>query len=170
LREAEQAGKLFRFVPDYDSDESEVRELWMSAGVNNLLYQKDRRKDSDFQRDARGFLKQFVIGGSIDNEFYMKSWRDDVFAFRLQLRKRGEPENTRIFGGFIEQDKFVALTYGERNLFDKGEGQWDKCIDKAADAWVVLFPDRTRIKARPFAGCVSSNFRDRYFSTLEESK
>lgn len=159
LKEAEDAGTLRRFVPLWDPDESEKRELFLSPGVFDLVHQENRRLGRSFGPAVRGFLKRFVVGGPIDNKNYMKSWRDDVFALRVQIEPRKHPDNHRIFGGFVKQDCFVALNYEKRGILEQ-RNSWDFKIGSAIEKWEGLFGSFSRVPARPFSNCVSANFWD----------
>lgn len=159
LADAEASGKLVRFCPDYDLDESEKRELWLTPGLSQWLGEKDRRQH--FKPRVRGHLKHFVVGGFVDNEEYMKPLSDDVVEFRVQFESRPVPENTRIFGAFIQQDHFVATSWKPRSWFANNKGRWSIEIDKVKSEWALLFGDKLRVPTAPFRNCVSDNGWDR---------
>ncbi len=142
-----------RFCPEYDPDESEKRELWVTPKLDEWL--RKREGSPDFKPRIRQSLKHYVIGGLMDDQDRMKSWRDDVFEFRIQFEPK-IPANTRVFGGFMQQDKFVATRWKPRAHF-KTDQQWDKEIDGVLNDWAALFGARARVPARPFRGCICEN-------------
>ncbi|HZT20973.1 MAG TPA: hypothetical protein VFA23_16290 [Dongiaceae bacterium] len=159
LSEHERATTLVRFLPLMDNDESEVRELFMVRHLHQWCYQKDSKKTLNYKANVRGFLKRYVIGLQVDNVDYMKSWRADVFEFRVQLEPRRE--NTRMFGAFVAPDKFVAFHQKPRSEFGGiGDPKWDAAIDRVLDEFVNLFPGHRPVPARPFSNCVTSNYFD----------
>jgi hypothetical protein len=141
---------LKRFKPIFDPSESEKRELLMTAALHDWCYQSDSKKSQSYKGNVRAFLGRFVKGEHIDNCDFMKSWRDGVFEFRVQLDRY--PENTRIFGGFAAPDCFVAIGPPRlRSDFGpKGHPLWDRQIERVMNRWTQHFSDSGRMKALPF--------------------
>jgi hypothetical protein len=159
LEVLERRGHLRRFIPSMDPDESDVRDIYMLPALHDWLYQSDRKKTADFKANIRGFLKRFVVGLEVDNADYMKSWKDDVFEFRVQLQPRREA--TRVFGAFIQPDTFVAVHWKFRATFGGEEDpKWDVAIDKVSEEFRRLFPSHRAVRAAPFSNCLTSNFFD----------
>jgi hypothetical protein len=159
LAEREAAKTLVRFMPILDPDESEIRELFMVSHLHRWLYQSDRKKTAKYKANIRGFLKRYVIGGNVDNEDYMKTWRADVFEFRVQLQPRRE--HTRIFGAFVKPDVFVAIHQKLRSYFkNKDDPRWDRAIDRVTSELATLFPGHTAMRSVPFSNCITSNVFD----------
>ena len=61
----------------------------MLPALYEWLYQSYRKRTADFKANIRAFLKRFVVGQEVDNVDYMKSWKDDVFEFRVQFNHGG---------------------------------------------------------------------------------
>lgn len=142
-----------------DPDASDVRDLLMPPLLLAELSKSDPRKTRDYNANVRAFLLRFVLGKLIDNQYYMKSWRDDVFELRVQLQKRKEA--LRIFGAFPKADIFVAIISKPRSYFgDRNDPRWDEIINKTIDRWDALLPGYHRITARPFSNCVTANAYD----------
>lgn len=131
----------------------------MVPGLYLWCYEKDSKKTRDYKANVRAFLAQYVKGRPIDNWDYMKSWKSNVFEFRVQLQP--PRENTRIFGAFIRADTFVAIHRKYRSDFgDKSDPKWDKAIDRVVDEIGGLFPGHLLVPCCPFSNCVTSNCSD----------
>ena len=123
LAEHGNAQVLRRFLPLMDPDQSEIRELLMLPSLHQWCHQSDRRQTLNYKANVRAFLGRYVIGLSVDNENYMKSWRDDIFELRVQLQIGRE--NTRIFGAFAKPDIFIAIHHKLRSELRSKE-DWDR--------------------------------------------
>jgi hypothetical protein len=142
-----------------DPDQSDQRDIFMAPALYQWLYQSDRKKTVEFKANVRGFLKRYVIGDFIDNEDYMKSWRDDIFELRVQLQPRRE--RIRIFGAFAKPDVFVAIHQRPRSAFGgKNDPRWNVAIERVIDEFTALFPQHRPILSRPFSNCVTFNAYD----------
>jgi len=132
----------------------------MVPALHAWCYQSDRKKTLNYKANIRAFLKRYIIGLPVDNEDYMKSWRDDVFELRVQLQPKRE--RTRIFGAFAKPDVFVAFHPPKlRSEFgDVIDPRWDRAIERALNDWDRLFPGHAPVPARPFANCITSNYID----------
>lgn len=152
--------KLIAVLPsEFDPDDSDVREMLMPPHLWKELSKNNPKKTRDYNANVRAFLLRFVCGGGVDNETYMKSWRDDIFELRVQLARKDEA--LRIFGGFAKEDTFIALIAKPRSYFDgKDDPRWDEIIDRAIIKWNEYLPGKHRVPARPFSNCVSSNAYD----------
>lgn len=143
-----------------DADESEVRELLMVPALHDWVYQGDRSKTVNYKANIRAFLKRYVVGKEVDNENYMKCWRDDIFELRVQI----EPgrENTRIFGAFAKPDLFVAFHPPKlRSEFGrKSDRRWDRAIERTIKEFDALFQGHHRVRAEPFSNCITANAFD----------
>ena len=142
-----------------DPDQSDVREMLMPPILWNELQKNSPRKTLHHNANVRAFLSRFVLGGEVDNLYYMKSWRDDVFELRVQMPKRKEA--LRIFGGFARPDTFIALTSKPRREFGgMNDPNWDKVIEKTMAMWDAFLPGCRRVSSRPFGNCVTANAYD----------
>jgi hypothetical protein len=150
-------GDLKPFCPVFDRDESEKRILLMRPSLYQWLYESDRKKTLYFKANVQAFLGRYVKGGHIENNEYMKSWRDDVFELRVQLEPKRE--NNRIFGAFYGPDVFIAFRRKFRFEF-KTDEDWDRIIDQTSADWDSLLPGHARIKAIPFSNCITANYTD----------
>jgi hypothetical protein len=160
LAELEAAGTLKRFLPVMDADQKDERELLMQPALHQWLYQSDSKKTRNYKANIRAFLGRFVLGQTVDNRDFMKSWRSNVFELRVQLQPRRE--TTRIFGAFARQDTFVAIHPPRlRSEFGgKDDPTWDRAIDRTLTAIGIMFPGHAPVSVRPFSGCVSRNWYD----------
>jgi hypothetical protein len=153
------APALVRLPLLFDPDESEKRELFMPPALVETLTQNDPKKARAYTANIRAFLGRFVSGGHIDNQDYMKSWKEDVFELRVQNQRPGE--RLRIFGAFGRPDTFVALFRKPRSSFsDMNDPEWDKAIYRVVDEWNAMFPGCRRVPSRPFSNCVTFNCTD----------
>ena len=131
----------------------------MLPALYEWLYQSYRKRTADFKANIRAFLKRFVVGQEVDNVDYMKSWKDDVFEFRVQIQPRRE--RTRIFGAFIRPDIFVAIHWKFRLDFGgEDDPKWDAAIQRVVDEFQRLFPGQPMVRSAPFSNCVTSNAYD----------
>lgn len=97
----------------------------------------------------------------MDNERYMKNWKEDVFEMRVQQQRK--KERLRIFGAFGRPDTFVAFFSKPRNWFGgKEDPRWDEAVYRVVDGWSEMFPGCRRVPARPFSNCVTFNSYDVY--------
>jgi hypothetical protein len=157
---------LVPFIPILDPDESAKRTLLMTPALHTWCYQKDASRGAQYKQNLRAFLGRFVKGGEIDNEDFMKTWRDDVWEFRVQFesRRKQKPhlDNTRIFGAFAVCDTFVAFHPARmRSEFGgKDDSKWDKQIDSVHAKWTALLGTLPRVHSRPFSNCVSFGYYD----------
>jgi hypothetical protein len=152
--------KLVPVLPlEPDVDQSDIREMLMPPALLAEISKNDPKKTMDYNANVRAFLLRFVLGVEVDNDTYMKSWRDNVFELRVQLRKK--KESLRIFGAFAKPDSFVALVSKPRAYFGDGsDPRWDEIIEKTIASWNTLFPACHRVVARPFSNCVTANYYD----------
>lgn len=155
-------GPLVRFLPTFDPDQSEKRELLMTPQLYAWCLQSDRKRTADYKAKVRAFCGQFVKGDPVCNRDYMKSWRDDIWELRVQLLPKRE--NTRIFGGFLAPDCFVAFhPHQLRSDFGgKDDPQWDRAIEKTMSRWGAILPSHKRVVARPFSNCVTEKAFDHF--------
>jgi hypothetical protein len=144
-----------------DPDESDIRDLWMVPALHKWCYEKDRSKSADYKRNLRAFLGRFVKGLEVDNQDYMKNWKKEIFELRVQLEPKGD--NTRIFGGFVRPDVFVAVNWKSRSHFgDKTDPRWDRAINRAVAGINAALPGMPLMLAWPFSNCVTSNAIDAF--------
>jgi hypothetical protein len=155
ILEAEGAGKIKRFSPVMDADESDIRELWMTPSLHSWCYENDGQKSLDYKRNLRAFLGRFVKGQKVDNRDYMKSWKKRIFELRVQLSPK--PHNTRIFGGFVLPNTFVAINWKPRSYFgNKDDPRWDEQIDIAVHGVAAISSKFYLLSPKPFSTCVDS--------------
>ena len=162
LLDGKQAGgaKLVPVLPlQPDPDASDVRDLLMPPPLLAELSKNDPKKTRDFNANIRAFLLRFVLGDPIDNQWYMKNWRDDVFELRVQNQRKKEA--LRIFGAFPKADTFLALVSKPRSYFGgKDDPRWDEIIEKTIARWDAILPGYHRVPAVPFSNCVTAKADD----------
>jgi hypothetical protein len=159
LKRLEGDRTLIRFVPLFDPDESEMRELFMTPELHQWLYQSDSKKTTNYKANIRAYLKRYVIGGMIENDNYMKSWQDDIFELRVLLQPRRE--QTRIFGAFPKPDTFIAIHQQLRSYFGgKKDPKWDIATNRTLERFRQIFPGHRPFLSIPFSNCVVSNSID----------
>jgi hypothetical protein len=113
----------------------------------------------EYTANIRAFLGIYVKGKLVDNNNYMKSWKENVFELRIQNQRR--KERLRIFGAFGRPDTFIAFFRKYRHEFGgKDDPKWDQAINRVIDEWNAMFPGCRRVPARPFSGCVTFEFYD----------
>ena len=145
------------FLPYFDADESDLRELLMLPGLHQWCYESDRKKTLDYKANVQAFLARYVKGKEIDNEDYMKSWAADVWELRVQLQPKRE--NTRIWGAFVKPDIFIATHQKLRSSFRR-QDDWDAAIQRVIDELAALDRSLHPIKSSPFANCVTFKCTD----------
>jgi hypothetical protein len=142
-----------------DPDQSDIRDMLVPPPLLAELTKNNPKKSLNYNANVRAFLLRFVLGEEIDNDAYMKSWRDDIFELRVQLQKKRE--SLRIFGGFAKADSFVALLSKPRAYFGgKDDPRWDEIIGKTMAKWDALLPGCHRVTARPFSNCITAHAYD----------
>lgn len=162
LKTLQNQGRIRRFEPVLDPDETDYREMWMTAAIHDWLCQSDRKATRDYKANVRAFLKRFVVNKRlIDNEEYMKNWPNadcpDFFELRVQLQP--PRENTRVFGGFVKQDGFIILHRKLRSEL-RSDAAFSKAIKRTAEIWDGLLPGIAMVRSRPFSNCVTGKFFD----------
>jgi hypothetical protein len=161
LEQKLRAGELVRPVIFFDPDESEKRELFMPPALQQTIQQIHPKMAREFASNVRAFLGRYVKGKLIDNEHYMKSWKESVFELRVQNQKRRD--RIRIFGAFGRPDTFIAFFRRPRSYFgDEVDPRWDEAIYSVVERWEAAFPNCPRVPARPFSNCVTFNYFDAY--------
>lgn len=157
------ARRVIRFVPNFDPDESEKRELFCLPALYSWLYQKDRKKSQDYKVSIRAHLAWFVKGFEVDNIDYMKTWRDDIWELRIQFQNLRRKEATRIFCTFPNPDVLFCTHWKMRSdLGDKDDPLWNVAINKVLTEFEKYFPGDSPVKSRPFSNCVTANYYDHY--------
>lgn len=160
------APRLKAFVPLMDSDESVKRELLMTPSLLDWCKQQDSTRSASYKPNVRAFLGRFVKGGEVDNENYMKTWRDDVWELRAQFEPRAPSkphyDNTRIFGAFARIDTFIAFHPPRFRSYFGGadDPRWNARINDVVEQWTALFGNIGRVPSVPFSNCLSKNFID----------
>jgi len=140
--------------------------MLMTPALYQWCYQRDATRGASYKQNVRAFLGRFVKGGVVDNEDFMKSWRDDVWEIRVQFERRSPKkphfDNTRIFGAFALCGTFIAFHPARmRSHFaGKGDPKWDDQIDDVIDKWARLLGSHPRVRSRPFSNCVSFAYHD----------
>jgi hypothetical protein len=133
----------------------------MLPALVSTLAQVHPKMARDYAFNVRGFLLRYVYGEEIDNENYLKCWKEDVFELRVQNQRKGQ--RLRIFGAFGKPDIFVAFFRRPRDYFGgRDDPKWDQEIYRVVNKWNELFPGCPRVPARPFSNCVTSKAYDVY--------
>ncbi len=133
----------------------------MPPALKITLTQNDPKKALNYNANIRAFLGRYVKGNNIDNEAYMKSWKEEVFELRVQNQPR--KQRIRIFGAFGRADTFIAFFRKPRDWFGgKEDPRWDECVYRVRREWDEMFPGCLRVPARPFSNCLTFNFIDVY--------
>ena len=134
----------------------------MPPALQITLTQSDPKKALNYNANIRAFLGRYVKGKEnekIDNENYMKSWKEDVFELRVQNQPR--KQRIRIFGAFGRPDTFIAFFSKPRSWFGgKEDPRWDEAVYRVVREWDEMFPGCRRVPARPFSNCLTFNFID----------
>ena len=127
-----------QFSPSFlDPDEKEERRIFVTPPLNNWLNQSDRRRPLDYKSDIRARLRAFVVGGLVDNENDLRllTPKDlNIWEFRIRFRPQ-----TRIFGGFLLRDTFIATRQKLRkDLGSFADPRWNAEIAKVKQQWDSL--------------------------------
>jgi hypothetical protein len=133
LHEEEAAGRLVRFVPEMDHDETDVRELYLAANVHEFVRgNTEKHKNKAYFQRIRAALGEYVKGETInDDDETLKSLKhlygDRTLAYEWEFKITFHPA-ARIFGflrsGIASSFLFLncALICRQRIL----GGQWKK--------------------------------------------
>jgi hypothetical protein len=99
-----------------------------------------RKVRTDYYANVRAFLGRFVAGAIMVNGEDIKRLNPPNKAV-WEIRIRHNP-HSRLLGGFLDQDCFVALRARFRDLVDreyKGRKGFDAAIEKVEEDWINLF-------------------------------
>lgn len=153
--------RLFRFPPGTDYRRHE-RILYVSKEIKDEL---DGALAGDSDDDARfacayDALEDFVYGGFIpvgddpfDKDASAKRARiDPVSAQVFDFRIKDESHGVRVFGRFLDKDKFVALTWEFREELD-----FNAAVQRCLEKWRALFGWLAPHIGREINDCFSAN-------------
>lgn len=159
ILEGEVGANARLFAPYLDPDESHKRDIIMPPALHEWCYQSDSTKSLNFKANLRAFLKRFVVGQEIVNGEYFKNWKGRIFEVRVQLDPQSD--NTRIFGGFVRPDVFVAVHQKPRSWFVGHPERWDAALNEAELGIAAAFPGQKLMMPKPFSpNCVTHNAID----------
>lgn len=148
----EAEGRLVRFSPSFDPDESEVRDLLLSEQVARAVEEWSGAKEG---AHVAAHLGRFVKGKRIEVPYHLKPLRDDIFGFRIMFPRTMRQSQLRVLGGFAAADTFIALRWQYRSAL--GGQRYQRLQDEVAEAWRELFQSHGRMSARPLSSCITSN-------------
>jgi hypothetical protein len=140
-----EAGKLVRWEPNYDADQTAYREIYLDPSVRDWLHPRPPLPLKELQRcaDVRRYLKGFVVGGHFDDVEKLKNLDSEppsraACQGRWAIRIKRVPQ-ARIFGGFPEANIFVGSHVAARDQITS----WP--AEKAAldQFWATLTVDQT---------------------------
>ena len=160
-------GTLVQFCPPFPS--IEVRRGLFLAGEASKSFEDGYFDD---QEDERRFgqvvadLQHFVEGGQITFGMDPENKSSCAMMARVLPIDRGiicmrlrEPRpSVRIFGGFIDQDCFVATRWAWRsNLGGIRDPRWMREIENAYALWISLFPEHRPLIRGTVSGYIREN-------------
>ena len=160
LQELESSGRLVRFLPDMDRDESEKRRLLMTPAISQFLKGNYPRKVKiDYYARIRARLGHYVKGFSIeDNDDFFKQlhpYGQERLKDFWEIRITFDP-HSRIFGAFAAKDCFVAMRAKFRDdcgkEFSRG---FKRAISACESDWNSLFGSLPRFRCFPLPNCIS---------------
>jgi len=145
---------LYEVKVKLDNDEEEYRKIYATKSVIDFLEPKPsaKRKVKNEAIDAKRFLKAFVNGTPFDDSERLKNLDTDdlkqndqgIYAFRI----KGNPQR-RIFGGFCEDNLFIATHQYDRG--DLPDGEWEEEKDDVKKLWSGTFKALFLEKGKPVA-------------------
>ena len=149
-------GTLIKFVPLFDADEGEKRQIWLRKQLYdeiNRNYKKPR--DRDYWASVRAQFGHFVKGHPVDCENFMKPLRprdEDLWEIKTLFNKA----KGRILGAFIYQDCFFAFRHYSRDFLGKRKSrQWLNAEASTIQTWNELFPGVRRYHCWPCSNCIT---------------
>ena len=155
------AGRLIRLGLFYPGPEK--RKLYVSPEIKALLdgpWSGDEKWEKRWSR-ARQQFDDFIDGLPRDRIFVRSAPRARSTCFMSQLepecdevweiRCRDPKPGLRIFGSFVAQDVFVALTALPRECIG-GEEDWDRAIQQYKEEWSKYFT------LEPFSGVYPDDY------------
>ena len=145
------AGDLIRYVPAL-SGMPAVRTLYLSPAVDDLVGGRVP------ELEARGGelmanLDSFVQGQRLvvslrphkAGNAYMGLLGPESYGI-WDIRSRDPRPALRVFGGFLEKDVFVGLTWRVRlQLEARNSAQWEHAISECRSRWTTLVPEHLPI-------------------------
>jgi len=173
-QEADPPRALVRYQPKLKGRQSYVRHLSLEAEMFDWLHKSTHvRETMEFKEAVLAHFRQFVLGETIDDCYYMKRVEDrrvptdQIFHHEVwSIRPRFQPQH-RFFGFFALPDWFVVLNKQTRRKLDD-PGEWHRQLDKAVRIWVALLPSQSPHPAHVFSDLVTSNWEhcdDRWYQT-----
>lgn len=140
------AGKLVRWEPNYDADQTAYREIYLAPAVRDWLHPRLPLPLKELQRcaDVRRFLKGFVVGEHFDDIEKLKNIdteapRRTLCRGRWAIRIKRVPQ-ARIFGGFPEANIFVGSHVVARDMVTN----WATEKSTLDQFWATLSVEETR--------------------------
>lgn len=156
IKKLVEEGKLRQFVPVLFPDEVHTREFFMT----DILW---RHLDGDvlekygleYQVKVEQHLTQFARGDKIRGGRHIKEvepFGNGVWAFRIL-----EDPQTRIFGGFIKDDWFVAFYMEKRSSLN---GRFTDFAKRVKNQWSILFKEKKMLLSSNINDLISNGVND----------
>ncbi|MEQ1706545.1 MAG: hypothetical protein ABL867_11335, partial [Rickettsiales bacterium] len=143
LKRLVREGKLKQFEPDLLPDESHEREIFMTTVLFKYIDETVLKKHGlEYQVIVEQHLTSFARGDKIRSGTHIKEvmpFGNGVWAFRIL-----EDPQTRIFGGFIEKDRFVAFCMVRKsNLVGNSYNHnYSYYLNKVKREWKILLNNK----------------------------
>lgn len=146
LKKLVEEGKLRLFEPYLREGEVHVREIFMTNDLWKHIEEYIPTKYGlEYQVKVEQHLASFINGNKIRSGKDIKELKpfgNGVWEFKIS-----DAPESRIFGGFIEQDVFIAFYMKERNNiavkdFDRS---FKSFTDLVKNQWRILFNNKPRL-------------------------
>lgn len=146
-------GKLKRFEPYLPSGEVCERDIFMTVSLFKHIEEGISKKYGlDYGEKVKAHLVFFIRGGKIRSGKHIKEvepFGNGVWAFRIL-----ESPQTRIFGGFIEKDVFIAFYMDKRSSLNSS--RYRTMVERVKNQWRIIIKEKRMLASSNIGDLISN--------------